>query len=320
MQFLWLARIAALALLATSGTAVHAQEPGQVKVVVGFPAGGPPDIVARRIAARWAQQTGRTVVIENRPGASGTIAAAAVAQAPADGSTLLFGVAANLAVAPATMSPAPYDATRSFSPIVEVARGAYVLLVRADAPAPDFAAFLQWAKAQPGRLNYGSPGDGSAHHLAMELLKASQQLHLVHIPYRSPLYPPLLAGDVQVIFESLPGPLSLLESGRLRALAVTGPKRLQRLPGVPTLRELGVSGMDDITSWWGFVAPARMARAKVNQLNAELRNAMADPELESQMHDWGIALTPGTPEAFGAMIADEGRHWKSVATQVQSRR
>ena len=254
--------------------------------------------------------------MENRTGASGTIGAAAVAHAPADGNTLLFGVAANLAVAPATMTPAPYDAVRDFTPVVEVARGAYVLLVRADAPGSSFADFRSWAQARPGSLNYGSPGNGSVHHMAMEMLKASQRLHLVHIPYRSPLYPPLLAGDIQVIFESLPGPLQLLQAGRVRALGVTGPLRLPRLPGVPTLEELGVPGMQDVSSWWGFVGPAGMPRATVDKLNADLRRAMADGELVATMQGWGIALSPGTPEEFGKLVADENRRWKEQARKL----
>jgi tripartite-type tricarboxylate transporter receptor subunit TctC len=308
----WMSRmaLAACVLAAATGTAAPAEERGPVKLVVGFVAGGTPDLVARKIAARLAEQLGRSVTVENRPGGSGTIAAAAVAKAPPDGNTLMFGVAANLAVTPASMRTAPYDPVRDFSPIIEVARGPYVLLVRSDAPARNFAEFLTWVRSQPGKLNYASPGSGSVHHVAMEMVKAGRSLHLVHIPYRSGLYQPLLAGDVHVMFETLPAPLPFLDAGKLRVLAVTGPRRLARLPDVPTLAELGVREVDDISSWWGFVGPAGMPKAMVDKYNAELRRAMADPDVQSTMKAWGIELTPGTPEEFGRLIAQENVRWK----------
>lgn len=296
--------------------AAQAQERTPIKLLLGFPAGGPPDLVARKIAARLAEQTGRPVTVENRPGASGTIAAAAVTHAAPDGNTLLFGVAANLAVAPATMRTAPYDVTRDFTPIIEVARGGYLLLVRSDAPAMNLAEFAQWARASPGKLNYASPGPGSVHHLAMEMLKSSRGLHVVHIPYRSTLYAPLLAGDVNVLFESLPGPLPLLQAGKIRALAVSGPKRLARLPDVPTLGELGLPEMDHVTSWWGIVGPPGMAAALVEKLNADVRRAMTEPELVATMNGWGIELTPGSAEEFGRYIAAESRRWKALVQRL----
>jgi tripartite-type tricarboxylate transporter receptor subunit TctC len=296
----------------------HAADEQQVplKVIHGFSAGGAPDVALRKIADRLAHQLGRAVVVENRPGASGTIAAATVARAPADGNTLLFGVAASLAVAPATMRTPPYDPVLEFTPIVEVARGPYVLLVRADAPAPNYRGFVAWARSHPGRLNYGSPGLGSVHHLATEMLKGEEGLAIVHIPYRTGLYPALLAGDVQVMLDSLPSPLSFLESGKLRALAVTGPRRLERLPEVPTLRELGVRSLVDVSSWWGFVGPAGLSPAIVQKLNSEIRTAMADPELRATFRGWGIEPTPGTAAEFGRLIADENRRWREQVRRL----
>jgi tripartite-type tricarboxylate transporter receptor subunit TctC len=314
----WMLRIwvAALAVTAAAGAAAQGDERGPLKLVVGFVAGGTPDLVARKIAARLAEQSGRSVVVENRPGGSGTIAAAAVAKAPPDGSTLMFGVAANLAVTPASMRAAPYDPVRDFSPIVEVARGPYVLLVRADAPAHNFAELLAWVRSQPGKLNYASPGAGSVHHVAMELIKAQRAMHVVHIPYRSGLYQPLLAGDVHMMFETLPAPLPLLDAGKLRVLAVTGSRRLARLPDVPTLAELGVHEVDNIHSWWGFVGPAGMPKPMVDRYNAELRRAMQDPEVQSAMKGWGIELSPGSPEDFGRLIAQENQRWKQRVQQM----
>jgi tripartite-type tricarboxylate transporter receptor subunit TctC len=144
----------------------------------------------------------------------------------------------------------------------------------------------------------------------MEMFKQREGLQMVHIPYRTSLYAALLANNVQVIFESLPGPLPFLESGKLRALAVTGATRLPRLPDVPTLAELGVPGFEEVGSWWGFVGPAGMDPQAVARLNAEVRQAMADPELRTTMDGWGIALTPGPAEEFGRLIADENRRWR----------
>jgi tripartite-type tricarboxylate transporter receptor subunit TctC len=293
-----------------------AQAPaGPIKVLIGFPAGGPPDLVLRKVADKLQAQLGTPVVVENRPGASGTIAAAAVARAEPDGRTLLFGVAANLAVAPATMRAPPYDPTQAFAPIVEVARGPYVLLVRADAPARTYAEFVAWARSQPGRLNYATPGNGSVHHLAMELLRAGQGLDLVHVPYRTTVYQPLLAGDVQVLLESMPGPLPHLAAGKLRALAVTGARRLERLPDVPTLAELGVEGVE-VNSWWGFVGPAGLPRGMVDTLNAEIRKALGDAELRATLAGWAIEPTPGSPDDFARYIASENRRWRAQVERM----
>lgn len=303
--------LAALA-LGVAALAAHPQPAypqGPVKVLVGFAAGGPPDTVARRIAERLQQRLGTSVVVENRAGASGTLAAAAAARSEPDGHTLLFGVAANLAVAPAAMKQTPYDPARSFTPIVEVARGPYVWLVRADSPATDMKEFVAWARGRPGTLNYASPGIGTVHHFASEQLASQAGIALTHVPYRSGLYQALLAGEVQAMFESLPGPLPHLEAGKLRALGVTGPKRLARLPDVPTLEEQGWPGLD-ANSWWGFVAPAGTPAPVVARLNAEINQVLGEAPMRDLLAGWGIEATGGTPEAFGAFIVEENARWK----------
>ena len=282
-----------------------------MKVLFGFPPGGPPDTVLRQISAKLEQRMGTPFVVENRTGGSGTIAAAAVARADPDGYTLLFGVAANLAVAPATMKMPPYDPATAFSPIVEVARGPYVWLVRSDAPARTMPEFVAWARANPGKLNYASPGPGTVHHLATEMLMQSAKLDLVHVPYRGGMYVPLLAGEVHAMFESMPGPLPHLASGKLRALAVTGARRLPGLPDVPTLAEQGLYDVE-VNSWWGFVGPAGLPRAVVARLNAEIAAVLADPELKATLAKWSIEPHPGSAEAFGAYIAQESARWKQA--------
>ena len=311
MRTFW-AKIVIITLL--SGTPALGQSfPSRpVTILNGFPAGGSVDTVLRQIAARLEQQLGQPVVVDNRPGASGTIAAATVAKSSPDGYTLLFGVAANLAVAPATMKTPPYDPSRAFTPIIEVARGPYIWLVRADAPARSFPEFVAWAKVNPGKLNYGSPGQGSAHHLSSEILKRSAGLDMVHVPYRGTSFQALLAGDIQAFYENMPGPLPLIESGKIRALAVTGTARLPALPNVPTFAELGLPE-NDAHFWWGIVGPAGMPKPVVERLNREIAVALSDPGLKATFATWNIAQTGGTPEAFGSHISQEYARWKAVA-------
>ena len=282
-----------------------------ITILNGFPPGGPTDIVVRQIGAKLSDRLGQPVIIENRAGATGTIAGAAVARAPADGYTLLFGVAANLAVAPATMKTAPYDPAKAFAPIIEVARGPYVWLVKPDVPARTMQEFVAWAKKSDGKVNYGSPGTGSLHHLAGEMLKQAAGIDMTHVPYKggSTTYTGLLGGEIDAMFDSMPSPTPHLQAGKLRALAVTGPKRLASLPDVPTLSEAGLPGVD-VHFWWGFVGPAGLPKHIVAKLNAEIARALADPDMKATFAKWDIEPTPGTPEAFGAYVSKEAARWR----------
>jgi len=308
--------LVALGALAFAAVAMAQSYPSRpVRILNGFQAGGPPDVVLRHIAARLEKQLGQPVVVENRPGASGTVAAAAVARGDADGHLLLFGVAANLAVAPATMKTVPYDPTRSFTPIVEVARGPYLWLVRADSPAKSMPEFVAWARSQPRPPAYASPGLGSVHHLATEMLKQAASIDLLHVPYTGGLYTALLGGQVEAMFESMPGPIAHLASGKLRAIAVTGPRRLAALPDVPTLAEQGIAGVD-VSSWWGFVGPAGMPENVVATLNRAVRDALAEPDLQAALDRMGIAASPGSAAAFGAHIGEEAARWRAVVART----
>jgi tripartite-type tricarboxylate transporter receptor subunit TctC len=307
------AMLTALAIAGAAHAQTYPDKP--VKVLAGFAPGGNTDAVLRQIARRLEQRMGAAFVVENRTGGSGTIAAAAVARAAPDGYTLLFGVAANLAVAPATLKPPPYDPVTAFTPIAEVARGPYVWLVRSEAPPRSMAEFISWAKDNPGKLNYASPGPGTVHHLATEMLRRASAIDIVHVPYRSGVYVPLLAGEVHGMFDSMPGPMPHLASGKLRALAVTGPRRMALLPDVPTLAELGLADLE-VNSWWGFVGPAGLPRPIVARLNAEIAAALAEPELKATLANWGIEASAGSAEAFGQYIAQESARWKRAVKEA----
>lgn len=282
-----------------------------VTLVNGFPPGGPTDITLRQIATKLADRLGQPVVIDNRAGAAGTIAGAAVARAAPDGYTLLFGVAANLAVALATLKSPPYDPATAFTPIIEVARGPYVWMVKPAVPAKNLREFIAWVKANPGKVNYGSPGQGSVHHLAGELFKRAAGIDMIHVPYKggTTAYTALLGGEIDAMFDSMPSPLPHIAAGKIRALGVTGSQRLPALPDLPTFAEQGVTGVD-VHFWWGFVGPAGLPRDIVVKLNAEIGQALADPEMRATFAKWSIEPSPGTPEAFGAYIAQEAKRWR----------
>ena len=287
-----------------------------VTIINGFPPGGVTDTVLRLIASKLSERLGQSVVIDNRAGAAGTIAGSAVARADADGHTLLFGVAANLAVAPATMKSAPYEPARAFSAIIEVARGPYIWMVKPEVPATTMQEFIAWAKNNPGRVNYGSPGQGSVHHLAGEMLKQATGIEMTHVPYKggATTYTAMLGGEIDAMFDGMPVPLPHIKAGKIRALAVTGPKRLTALPDVPTLAEQGVAGLD-VHFWWGIVGPAGLPKAVIARLNAEIARALADPEAKATFAKWDIEASPGTPEAFGAYIAQEAARWKAFVAK-----
>ena len=287
-----------------------------VTILNGFPPGGATDTVLRLIASKLSERLGQPVVIENRAGAAGTIAGAAVARAEPDGHTLLFGVAANLAVAPATMKSAPYDPGKAFTAIIEVARGPYIWMVKPGVPAGTMQEFIAWTKKNPGKVNYGSPGQGSVHHLASEMLRQATGVEMTHVPYKggSTAYTAMLGGEIDAMFDSMPAPLPHIKAGKIRALAVTGSKRLTALPDVPTLAEQGVPGLD-VHFWWGIVGPAGLSKTVAAKLNAEIARALADPDMKATFAAWDIEPTPSTPEAFGAYIAQESARWKAFVAR-----
>ena len=309
--------IAVLACALAGSAAAQGYPSRPITLVNGFPPGAATDTISRQIAAVLSKRLGQSVVVENRAGASGTIGAASVARAAPDGYTLLFGVLSNLIVGPASMKDVAYDPVLSFTPIIEIARGPYVLVVTPAVPARTLAEFVDYAKKNPGKLNFGSVGPGSAHHFAGEMLKRAAGIEMVHVPYKGggPAYAGLLGGEIQVLLDTMPGPQQYAQAGTLRALAVTGPKRLPTLPDVPTFHEQGQDGVE-VQFMFGIVGPKGMPADIVARLNAEIALALADPEVRTTLARQSIDPSPGTPEAFGALLALEWKRWRDIVART----
>jgi tripartite-type tricarboxylate transporter receptor subunit TctC len=283
-----------------------------LKLVVPFPPGGPTDIVGRLVAQKLAEGIGQPVVVENRPGAGGTVGSTAVARAPADGYTLLYG-STTLAIAPSLYRDLAYDPRTAFAPISLVSRGPIIAAVNAQLPAKTLKDFIALAKSSPGRINYGSAGSGTPPHLAAELFKTVAGVDLVHVPYKGggPAVSDLAGGQVQVTFEGLPTLLPHIKSGKVRALAITGAKRDPALPEVPTFAEAGLPGYD-ANFWNGLVAPAGTPAEVIARLNSVLVQALATPEVHAALVRLGLEAAGTTPQQFGDFIAAEIDKWARV--------
>jgi len=301
----------ALVWLATP--AVQAQTPKPIRLIVPFTPGGSTDILARALAPRLAQLLGQPVVVDNRPGAGGSIGAAEAAKSEPDGNTLLMGHIGTLAVNPSLYPKLAYDPIRSFVPVAWVARVPNVLVVNAAAGITSLAALVAKAKARPGQLTYSSGGNGSAAHIAFESLKLRTGIFMSHIPYRgtAPSVTDLLGGQVDATFTGAPAVLPHLRGGRLRALAVSSKVRLPTLPEVPTVAESGYAGFE-ADQWYGVVAPAGLAADTVARLNAAINQALVMPEVAQQLAGEGALPVQATPTAFAELIAREIPRWREV--------
>jgi len=295
------------------GHAARGQGAKPLRIIVPFTPGGSTDILARALAPRLQQALGQTVVIDNKPGAGGSIGAAEAARAEPDGHTVLMGHIGTLAVNPALYPKLGYDPLKSFAPVAWVARVPNVLVVPASAPSQTLQQFIERARANPGKLSYSSGGNGSAAHISYELLKLRAKIFVTHIPYRgaAPAVSDVIAGQVDSVFTGAPALLPHVKSGRLRALAVSSPQRLAALLDVPTVAESGFSGFD-ADQWYGIVAPAGTPAVRVAQLNAEINKALASADVQQQLAAEGAIAAPNTPQAFGALIAREIPRWAEV--------
>ena len=284
-----------------------------IHIVVPFTPGGSTDILARSIGQELTKAWGQPVIVDNIPGAGGSVGADRVAKAPADGYTLLMGHIGTLGVNPSLYPNLPYDAVKSFAPVAWVARVPNVLVVHPSVPAKSVKELVAHAKANPGKLNYGSGGNGSAANLATEYFKLQTGASMVHIPYRgtAPAVNDLMGGQIQVLFTGAPAVLGQVKNQQLRALAVSSPKRLDALPDLPTVAELGYKGFE-ADQWYGVVAPAGTPAGIIMKLNAQINQSLGTPELRARMTSEGAIATPTTPEVFGQLIVREIARWKPV--------
>jgi tripartite-type tricarboxylate transporter receptor subunit TctC len=280
---------------------------------VPFTPGGSTDILARAIGQKLTEAWGQPVVIDNVPGAGGSIGADRVAKAPADGYTLLMGHIGTLAVNPSLYPALPYDPIKSFAPVAWVARVPNVLVANPAVKAQSIKELIALAKARPGQLNYGSGGNGSAANLATEYFKLQTGTSLLHIPYRgtAPAVTDLIGGHIQLLFTGAPAVLGQIKNGQLRALAVSSPQRLEALPSLPTMSESGYPGFE-ADQWYGIVAPAGTPRALVLKLNSQINQSLASSDLKARLNSEGAIAASNTPEAFGQHIVREIARWKPV--------
>lgn len=305
----------ALAMGLALAAAAHAQNfPSKpVKLVVPYAPGGSADIAARLIAADWGKALGQTVFIENKAGASGNIGVDAVAKAPADGYTIGLQTV-SLAINPALYSSMPYDTLKDLAPVGMVANSQHVLVVNNSLPAKDVKELLALAKAQPGKLNYGSAGSGSTFHMAAELFKSVGDVDIQHVPYRGggPALVDTIGGQVSMSFPVLSAAQQQVQAGKLRALGVTGSKRSALMPNVPTIAEAGLSAYR-FETWFMVVAPAATPKAVVEKLNLTLNSTLNTPALRDRMTKEAFEPTPSTPEQARSRLATELPVWAKLA-------
>lgn len=304
-----------LALAALMAAPVGAQSyPNKpVRLVVPFAPGGSTDIIARSVAQELSTLWGTQMIVENRPGAGGTIGAGHVAASAADGYTLMFGHVATLAVNPSMYPKLSYDPATAFSAVSMVAILPIVVVVNAALPVKSVAELIAYAQARPGVLNYSSGGNGSATHLAVESFKRLTKTDMVHVPYKGtgPAIVDLLAGHIGMTIVGAETVIAHLRSGKLRALAVTSPKRLEALPQIPTMAESGWPNFE-ASPWFGVVAPGGTPPAIIAKLNADINKVMGDAETTRRLAANGILVSTGTSEQFGTYIKSEMAHWAGI--------
>jgi len=293
---------------------------GAYKLIVPYPPGGGADIFARVLAKAMTQETGQSVVVENKPGANGIIGTEAAARAAPDGRTILLGNIGPNAINQAIYPNVPYDCVADFSAVTLIGYTTHALAVHPSIPAKTVQELIAYAKTGPRGLNYASSGQGGSPHLAGELFNLVTGTKLTHIPYKgaAPGNQDLVGGQVDLTFNTLPPLLGFIQSGQVRVLAVTGPKRSPLLPDVPTMAEAGVPGYD-VTTWYGIFAPARTPPEAVDRLNGVFGKILALPEVRAQLEKQGYEVATSTPREFADMVRSEVVKWKRVAEEANVR-
>ena len=307
-------------LLVIASASVGAFPEKPVRFVIGFTPGGPSDILARALGQKLAERWGQQVVVENRPGAGGNLAAEAVAKSAPDGYTWLLGNNSILATNHALYRKLPYDPVKDFAPVALVAVQPNILVVHPDVKATSVMELVALAKKTPGKLNYASSGAGAAAHLAGELFKTMAGVEIVHVPYKGaqPALTDLIAGQVQLMFATSASVIPYVKAGRLRALAVTTAQRSPSVPELPTVSEAGLAGFE-ATTWHGVVIPAATPAPLVQKLNQDINSALKDKELSERLAGLGAEVLTGSPRDFADYIAREIPKWTKVVKDSGAR-
>lgn len=299
----------------TGALAQHAYPDHPIRMILPYPPGGPTDLLARVVASRMGDPLGQTVVIENKPGASGMIGAEMVARSAPDGYTILANASLHV-INPVVQPTQRYDAFKDFVPITQLADVPLVLVVNNDSPVRTVRDLIAQAKASGGKLNFGSAGNASSQHLAGESFKLAAQVQMQHVPYKgsSPALTDLMGGQIQLMFDSMPSAMPFIKSGKLRAIAVTTPKRSNALPDVPTVAESGLPGFN-ISTWYGLWAPRSTPPAIVEKLAASAAAVLKRPDVRQQYADMGAEPVGSSPSAFAAYTVAEGKKWAEIVRQ-----
>lgn len=319
-RFLRIALAALCAVVTSAGASAQGYPNRPIRFVIPFAPGGGTDIQIRLFSPKLAEQFGQQLVIENRPGAGSVIGTELVVRSPADGYTFVM-VDTALISNPAILPKLPYDTVKDLVPVVLATSGASAFVVHPSVPAKTLNEFVELAKEKKGALSYASAGAATASHLTGELFKLSAGIDLIHVPYKGagPAVADTVAGQVTATFTSIVSSKSFLDSGKLRALAVTGDTRSVVLPNVPTFSESGLPAVGQASSYWGVLAPAGTPREIVARVNAEFNKVMNLPEIRTRLTDLGYIVVGGPPEVYANLIRDGSATWKRVAEQANIR-
>jgi tripartite-type tricarboxylate transporter receptor subunit TctC len=288
-----------------------------IKVIIGFPAGGPLDAHMRLLVEKLQSTLGQTVIVDYKSGAGGTVGAQFVAQAPADGYTLLLANTGTMVINPAVYTKSSYDTLKEFQPIARTAQQPLALIVNKDVPAQTLKEFVAYAKANPGKLNYGSAGNGGISHLVPEMLKNETGIFMVHIPFKgsAPAFTDLIAGHVQFMAESVPQAANYAKQGKVKALAVTSAKRNPALPNTPTVLETGVANLE-VVGFYGILAPKATPPDVVAKLSQAFKETLDSPEVQKKMLEQGADPAYLNADQFTKFLAAEMPRWAKAVKQA----
>lgn len=288
-----------------------------IRLIVPYPPGGPTDLVGRSIGQKLTEAWGQPVVVENRAGAASAVGTEVAARSPADGYNLLLGTSAGFCISPALGRKLPYDPERDFAPITMLVINPQILVVHPSLPVHSVKMLVALAKSRPGQINYASVGNASPQHLGMEMLKSMTGIDMVHVPYKgtAPAITDILAGNVSLMFNSMPSVLPQAKAGKLRGIAVSSARRSAAAPDIPTVAEAGIPGFEYVT-WYGLFAPAGTPRDIVGRLNAQVVKILSEPELAKRFASQGAEPLGNTPEQLAQYRRSEFERWRKLITEM----